>query len=151
MSKMGSHFPFGHLKHKLWPKEGSGVKLTIWLSTTKSQESTHFCCVQVACDMSLESPQRGLQLCFRPHHNPRFSRKVMGPQSCGVLTLIISRLPLGSPRTKSNLDVGLMGSHKVYYKGEGGGFPQVRSMMNLVNSSCSWFVLAPKVLQQCIN
>ncbi len=27
MSKMGSNDPFGHLKHKLWPKEGSGVKL----------------------------------------------------------------------------------------------------------------------------
>jgi hypothetical protein len=23
MFKMGSHHPFGHLKHKLWPKEGS--------------------------------------------------------------------------------------------------------------------------------
>jgi len=22
MSKMGSHDPFGYLKHKLWPKEG---------------------------------------------------------------------------------------------------------------------------------
>ncbi len=29
MSEMGSHDPFGHLKHKLWSKEGSGVKLTI--------------------------------------------------------------------------------------------------------------------------
>jgi hypothetical protein len=29
MSKMGSYDPFGHLKHKLWPKEGLGVKLTI--------------------------------------------------------------------------------------------------------------------------
>ncbi len=27
MSKMGSHYSFGHLKHKLWPKEGSGVEL----------------------------------------------------------------------------------------------------------------------------
>ncbi len=25
MSKMGSHHSFGHLKHKLWPKEGPGV------------------------------------------------------------------------------------------------------------------------------
>jgi hypothetical protein len=24
MSKMGSYDPFGHLKHKLWPKEGPG-------------------------------------------------------------------------------------------------------------------------------
>jgi len=27
--KMGSHDPFGHLKHNLWPKERSGVKLVI--------------------------------------------------------------------------------------------------------------------------
>jgi hypothetical protein len=26
---MGLHDPFGHLKHKLWPKERSGVKLAI--------------------------------------------------------------------------------------------------------------------------
>jgi hypothetical protein len=31
------------------------------------------------------------------------------------------------------LDVGLVERHKVYYKGEGGGFPQVRAMMNLMS------------------
>jgi hypothetical protein len=25
MSKMSLHDPFGHLTHKLWPKEGSGI------------------------------------------------------------------------------------------------------------------------------
>jgi len=35
--KMGSHCSFGHLKHKLWPKEEPGIKLAIWLPTTKSQ------------------------------------------------------------------------------------------------------------------
>jgi len=29
MFKMGSHDPFGHLTHKLWPKEGLGIKLPI--------------------------------------------------------------------------------------------------------------------------
>ncbi len=29
MFKMDSHDPFGHLKHKLWPKERPGVKLAI--------------------------------------------------------------------------------------------------------------------------
>jgi hypothetical protein len=29
MSKMGSHDPFGHLQHKLWPKKRSGVKLLV--------------------------------------------------------------------------------------------------------------------------
>jgi hypothetical protein len=28
MSKMGSHCSFGHLKHKLWAKEGPGVELS---------------------------------------------------------------------------------------------------------------------------
>jgi hypothetical protein len=37
MSKMGSHDPFGQLKHKLWAKERSGVKLTILKPTTKNQ------------------------------------------------------------------------------------------------------------------
>jgi hypothetical protein len=32
---MASHWPFGHLKPKLWAKEGPGVKLAIWLPTTK--------------------------------------------------------------------------------------------------------------------
>jgi hypothetical protein len=36
MSKMGSHDPFGCLKHKLWPKEGLGIKVPIWLQTIKS-------------------------------------------------------------------------------------------------------------------
>jgi hypothetical protein len=29
MSKTASHEPFGHLQHKLWQKEGSGVKLAV--------------------------------------------------------------------------------------------------------------------------
>ncbi len=29
MSKMGAHDPFEYLKHKLQPKEGSGIELAI--------------------------------------------------------------------------------------------------------------------------
>jgi hypothetical protein len=49
--------------------------------------------------------------------------KLWGPKVAGILTLAISRLPLRSPGTKCHLNVGPMGSHRVYYKGEGGGFP----------------------------
>jgi hypothetical protein len=45
----------------------------------------------------------------------------------------ISKLPLGSPGTKNHLDVVPMERRKVYYKGEGGGFPQVRVVMSLVS------------------
>jgi hypothetical protein len=63
----------------------------------------------------------------------------------------ISGLPLGSPGTKNHLDVGPVERCKVYYKGEGGGFPQVRAVVSLVCPCCPWLVLAPKVLQLCIN
>ncbi len=63
----------------------------------------------------------------------------MGPQS------------RGSPETKCHLDVGLVERHKLYYKGEGGAFPQVRAMVNLVSLSSLWLVLAPKVLQLFTN
>jgi hypothetical protein len=45
----------------------------------------------------------------------------------------ISRLPLGSPRTKSHLDVAPMESYRVYYMGEGGGFPRIRPVGNLMS------------------
>jgi hypothetical protein len=39
---MGLHDPFEYLKHKLWLKEGLGIKVPIWPPTTKSQESPWF-------------------------------------------------------------------------------------------------------------
>jgi hypothetical protein len=42
MSKMGSHDPFEHLKHKLWPKKGSGVKLAVWLPPLKVRNHPNF-------------------------------------------------------------------------------------------------------------
>jgi hypothetical protein len=50
-------------------KEGLGVKLAVWFPTTKSQESTRPRYMQVKCDTPLESSQRKLQVCFRPHPN----------------------------------------------------------------------------------
>jgi hypothetical protein len=58
-------------------KEGLGVKLTVWLPTTKSRESTRPWCVQVKCDTPLESFQGELQVCFRPHPNRRSEQRVM--------------------------------------------------------------------------
>ncbi len=81
MSKMGSNCSFGHLKHKLWAKERPGVKLAVWLPTTKSRESTQFPCVQATCDILLKSSRRGLQLFFRLHCDRSSSQEVMHPQS----------------------------------------------------------------------
>jgi hypothetical protein len=63
----------------------------------------------------------------------------------------ISGLPCGSPGKNSHLDIASVESCKVYYKGEGGGFPQVRAVVSLVSPCCLWLVLAPRVLQLCTN
>jgi len=47
--------------------------------------------------------------------------------------------------------VGSVESHRVYYKGEGGGFPQVRAVVSLVCPCCLWLVLAPRVFQLYTN
>jgi hypothetical protein len=125
MSKIGSHDPFGYLKHKLWPKERSGVELTISLLSTKSQKSTRFPCVQVACDIPLESSKQGYNLTLYLISITGLHAKLWGPKVVEVLTLEISKLPFGSPRTRCHLDLALVERHKVYYKGEGGGFPQI--------------------------
>jgi hypothetical protein len=61
--------------------------------------------------------------------------KLWGPKVARVPTSTISELPFGSPGTKYHLDVGLVERHIVYYKGEGGGFPQVWAMVNFVSPS----------------
>jgi hypothetical protein len=86
MSKMALHWSFGHLKPKLWAKEGPGVKLAVWLPTTKSRESTCSRCALREGDTALESSLRGLQDCFRPRCDPSSGRGVMAFQSPGSPT-----------------------------------------------------------------
>jgi len=47
----------------------------------------------------------------------RTKSKVMGPQSCGSPNFGNFRTP------KCHLDVSIVERHKIYYKGEDGGFP----------------------------
>jgi hypothetical protein len=60
-------------------------------------------------------------------------RKLCALKVVKVLVVGISRLPLGSPGTKSHLDVAPMESCKVYDMGEGGGFPRVWAVVSLVS------------------
>jgi hypothetical protein len=135
MSKMGLHDPFGHLKHKLWPEEGPRVKLPIWPPTAKSQESPWFPCVQVACNIMLKSSWWGLKLFFGPHLNQRSAHKIMGLQSHKSPNLGNFGTPTWESRDKTTFGCWPMTEHKKYYKGEGGGFPQVQAMVSL-GSSC---------------
>jgi hypothetical protein len=55
------------------------------------------------------------------------------PKIPGVQTKIVSGLPLGSPGTKGHLDVAPVEWRKVYYMGEGGGFPWVQAVVSQVS------------------
>ncbi len=78
-------------------------------------------------------------------------KKLRALKIARVLVVAISGLSLGSPGTKSHLNVAPVERRRIYFKGEGGDFPQVRAMVSLVCPSCLWLVLAPKVLQLCTN
>jgi hypothetical protein len=53
--------------------------------------------------------------------------KLWTPKVAGVWTVGILGLPLESLGTKWYLGAGPVARHRVYYKGEGGGFPKSRS------------------------
>jgi len=50
--------------------------------------------------------------------------KLSAPKIMGIPTLGILKLPLGSLETKWHLGVDFVAMHRVYYEGEGDGFPQ---------------------------
>jgi hypothetical protein len=61
--------------------------------------------------------------------------KLWAPKVTRIPTVGILGLPLGNPRTKWHLSAIPMARHRVYYKGEGGGFPEVQVVVNLTSLS----------------
>jgi len=82
----------------------------------------------------MESSRQEMQLCFRLHLDRRSTHKIMGLRNCrspkfgnfGTLTW--------ESRDKKPFGCGPRGE-KYIIRGEGGGFPQVWAVVNLVNSS----------------
>jgi hypothetical protein len=68
--------------------------------------------------MALESSRGELQLWFRPRPDRRLGREVVFVQS---------------PGKKSHLDVASAERCRVYYMGEGVGFPRVRAVVSQVS------------------
>jgi len=132
---MPSHWQFGHLQPKLWAKEGPGVKLAVWLPTTKSRESTSSWRSIWVCNMALERSRRGLQLWFRPRHDPTLQSGVMAVQSFGSPAGTISRLHFGSPGNLCHSDVASATSRREYYMGKVVASPE----------SGPWWVLCVQV------
>jgi len=142
MSKMGSHCSFGHLQPKLWAKEGSGVKLPIWLPTTKIRESTSSQRRLKECNTTLESSQRELQLWFKACPDPSSGRGAMAVQSPGTLTRDSFETPTWESREKKPFGCSFGGElQSILYGG--------RWWLPL--ESGPWWVLCVKVPVACPN
>ncbi len=74
-------------------------------------------------------------------------QKIMGPQNHKSPNFGNFRTPIWEFQEKCHLDVGPMARHRVYYKGEGGGFPQVRVVVSLVSPSLPVARLSTKNVQ----
>ncbi len=61
------------------------------------------------------------------------SKKLWMSKILGVQTQTVLGLPLGSLGTKSHLDVAPVVWRRVYYMGEGGGFPRVWAVVSQVS------------------
>jgi hypothetical protein len=131
---MGLHDPFGHLKHKLWPKEGPRVKLPIWLLTIKSRESPWFPCCRLCVKYLWKAFDQGYNFASNLTSVRGLHTKLGLPKSRESQFREFQDSQLESPETKWHLGVGPMAKHREYYKGEGGGFFQVWAMVSFVSS-----------------
>ncbi len=104
---MGSHDPFGHLKHKLWPKKGRESKVENRLDFLACKWHATYC---------WKAFNEGYNFALDFISIGSLHAKLWGPKVVGVPTLAISGLPFGNPETKCHLDVGLVERHKIYYK-----------------------------------
>jgi hypothetical protein len=126
MSKVRSHDPFRHFKHKLWLKIGQFDSRPLKVGN---------CLDFFACRWHVTYYWKTFDksynfvldfISIEGLHTKLCARKV-----AGVATLGISGLALGSPEIKCHLGAGPVARHKIYYKGEGSGFPQVRAVVSL--------------------
>jgi hypothetical protein len=138
----------------------NGLALVIWTSsaqvmgkrragsqTTKSRKSTSSQYSIWECDMALKRSWWRLQLWFRPRHDRTLQSGVMAVQISRSPTRTISEFHFGSPKNLCHFDVASTASYREYYMGEGGGFPRVRAMVNLMCQSARGLSQHPRVSQ----
>jgi len=152
MSKMGPHDSFGHLQQKLWQKEKLGVKIDNLTFDHKKLGIDPKSCVQVACNMPLESSWWKLQLCFRPHPDWRSEHEVIAP----------TKLREFQPWQFRDSQRGVLGQKAIWMRASRRGAEYtiwgkvVASFESgpwwvLLVQGRSWLVLAPKVLKHYTN
>ncbi len=146
---MASHEPFGHLQPKLWAKEGPGVKLTVWLSTAKSRESTRFQRALGQCNTMLESCWRKLQHWFKPRPDRSLGREAMIVQSPGSPNRDNFRTPFWESWDKKPFGCRLRGVTQSILYGGRWWLPPSPGHGESSESECPWLGPTPKGVPEC--
>jgi len=149
MSKMASHESFGHLQPKLQAKEGPGVKLAVWLPTTKSRESTFSRRRFKESNTALESSWWRLQHLSRPRPDRRLGREVMPSQSPRESNLDSFGTPPWESREKVPFECSLGGELQRILYGGRWWLPPSPGLDESCVSKCPWLVATPKGVPKC--
>ncbi len=131
MSKMSLNDPFGHLKHKLWQKKGKESKCQFYSRPLKVRNLLDF----FLCRWHATYHWKALDESYNSSQSEVCTQSFTTPKSQESQLWECWDSHLGVPGQNAILDVGFMERHKVYYKGEGGGLPQVWAMVNLMSPS----------------
>jgi hypothetical protein len=146
---MASHWQFGHLQPKLWAKEGAGVKLPVWLPTTKSRESTSSQHLILECDMALESSGGELQLRFKPRFDRTLKSGDMSSQSPGIPTWDNFEIPPWQSQEKEPFGCSLGRELQSILYGGRWWLPLSPGRGESCVSKCPWLVPTPKGVPEC--
>jgi hypothetical protein len=121
MSKMGLHDPFVHFKHNYGQKKGRESKFDFWPLKVKNHPDLLVC--KWCARYHWKAFDKGYNFALDLISIRGLHAKLRALKIARVPIMGISGLPFGSLGTKWHLGVSLVTKHKIYYKGEGGGFP----------------------------
>jgi hypothetical protein len=144
MSKMGLHDPFRHLKHKLWPKESSGVKLVVWLSTIKVENRPDFLACRWCATYCWKAFDKGYSFAWNLISIGSLHTKLWGPK--------VAKVPaLGISGQNAIWMWALWKCRKYIIRGKVVASPKFGPWWVLWVRICPWFILTPKMLQLRTN
>jgi hypothetical protein len=141
---MGLHDPFRHLKHMLWPKESSGVKLVVWLSTIKVENRPDFLACKWCATYCWKALDKGYSFAWNLISIGSLHTKLWGPK--------VAKVPaLGILGQNAIWMWALWKGTKYIIRGKVVASPKSRPWWVLWVRICLWFVLTPKMFQLCTN
>jgi hypothetical protein len=151
MSKMGSHDPFRHLKHKLWPKEGweSNWQFDSWPLKFKSRPN--FLAWRWRATYHYKAFDEGYNFALNLISIGGLHTKLWAPKVIRVPTLGILGLPLGVPGQNDIWVMVPWPGTKYTIRGKVVASPKSEPWWVLWVHVCPWLVCAPKCFNYALN